>query len=233
MKHNFFAILSITGLVILTGCAAPVVNYQPQTQNISEPPLNSTNEKQVGDELLRQGKFREHDAVHVTSIVKISFAYTIYPGYFLKIGEDKENEYYRIGGAGEDSGYVEKHAIADPYQNLMIRKDKNTICIVTVFNAYGCDESNISSFEKIKKPIISQDTVQRTLIYSGKVGNKINIGYREFSGSFARPAFSNSVEYDLSESNSIGYKGALLEIIEATNRFIKYKVISNFNAAEK
>ena len=233
MKHNILAILSITGLVILTGCAAPVVNYQPQTQNISEPPINSLNEKQIGDELLRQGKYREHDAIRITSSVKISWAYTIHPGYFLKMGEDKDAEYYRIGGAGEDSGFVEKHAIADPYHSLMVKRDNNTVCVVTVFNAYGCDESNISSFEKIKKPIVSQDTIQRTLIYSGKVGNKINVGYREFSGSIARPAFSNSVEYDLSESKSIGYKGALLEIIEATNRSIKYKVISNFNAAEK
>jgi len=233
MKKSLLSISSVVGLLFLTGCAAPVVNYQPQTQNISEPPLNSTNEKQIGDELLRQGKYREHDAIRVTTPVKASWAYTIHPGYFLKMGEDKDAEYYRIGGAGEDSGFVEKSAIADPYQSLMVKRDKNTLCIVTVFNGYGCDDSTVSNFERTKKPIISQDTVQRTLIYSGKVGNKINVGYREFSGSMARPAFSNSVEYDLSESKSIGYKGALLEIIEATNRSIKYKVISNFNTAEK
>lgn len=225
--------LSFVGIVLLTGCAAPKVNYQAETKNISEPPLNSVNEKQVGDELLRQGKYREHDAILVNSIIKISFAYTIHPGYFLKMGEDKENEYYRIGGAGEDSGFVEKISIADPYQSLMVRKADNKICIVTVLNVSGCDDSNAVSFDKLKKPIISQDAFQRTLIYSGKVGNKINIGYREFSGNLARPAFSNNVEYDLSESKNIGYKGALLEIVEATNRAIKYKVISNFNAAEK
>ena len=84
-----------------------------------------------------------------------------------------------------------------------------------------------------KFQIFKIELIQRTLIYSGKSGSKINVGYREFSGNMARPAFSNNVEYDLSESNQIGYKGALLEIIEATNRFITYKVLSNFNSATK
>lgn len=45
----------------------------------------------------------------------------------------------------------------------------------------------------------------------------------------ARQAFSNDVEYDLSESHQVRYKGALLEIINATNQSITYKVIRNFN----
>jgi hypothetical protein len=219
--------------VALGGCAVPQVNYQSVTTNISEPPLNSINEKQLGDELLRQGKYREHDAIVVQSNYKVGFAYTIHPGYFLKIGEDAETEHYRIGGAGEESGFVEKVAFADPFQSLMVKKATNTLCVITAYNMTSCGDGNAGAFEKVKKPIVTQDSVQRTLIYNGKVGSKINVGYREFSGSAARPAFSNSVEYDLSESMTVGYKGALLEILEATNRLIRYKVISNFNAAEK
>ena len=75
------------------------------------------------------------------------------------------------------------------------------------------------------------DGFQQTLLYSGRIGNKINISYREFSNNVARPAFNNDVEYDLGESMTIGYKGAEIEIIEATNRMIKYRVIRNFNKA--
>lgn len=230
---NIQTIAVAVATVILAGCAVPKVNYQPVTTSISEPPLNSTNEKQLGDELLRQGKYREHDAIVVHTNSKVSWAYTIHPGYFLKIGEDAENEHYRVGGAGDESGFIEKAAFADMWQSVMVKRASNTLCVVTVFNGTSCGDSNAGEFEKVKKPIVSQDTVQRTLIYNGKVGNKINVGYREFSGNAARPAFSNSVEYDLSESRSVGYKGALLEILEATNRSIKYKVLANFNAAEK
>lgn len=80
-------------------------------------------------------------------------------------------------------------------------------------------------------PSLHRDSFQQTLLYSGKVGNKINIGYREFSNSLARPAFNNNVEYDLSESKTIAYKGAQLEILEATNQHIKFRLIKNFNSA--
>jgi hypothetical protein len=88
--------------------------------------------------------------------------------------------------------------------------------------------------EAYKKTTVSDnqtDSFQQTLIYSGKVGNKINIAYREFSNNIARPAFNNNVEYDLSESKTIAYKGSQLEILEATNQSIKFKVIKNFNTA--
>jgi len=226
-----FRYLSVCAILIfmITGCATPKHNYQPVTQNISEPPIGSINTKQVGDEMLKQGKYREHEAIHVSTEIKPDWAYTIYPGYFLKTGEDESGEYYRIGGAGEESGYVDKAVFADPYKSLMVKKDSNVLCVVTAFNVAACFNGISEGYEKVKKPIISQDTVQRTLLYSGRSGNKINVGYREFSGSIARPAFSNNVEYDMNESTNIGYKGALLDIIEATNSYIKYKVLSNFN----
>lgn len=230
MKTSLASVLSVVAL--LTGCATPVVNYQPVTTDVSEPPLNSVTVKHVGDEMLRQGKYREHDALHVQSRLQPVWAYTVHPGYFLKMGEDQGGEFYRIGGAGEESGFLEKSPLADPYQSLLVKKDSGVLCVVTAFNVAVCG-SDIEGFQKVKRPIVSQDMIQRTLIYSGKVGNKINVSYREFSGSIARPAFSNNVEYDISESNEIGYKGALLEVIEATNRSIKYKVLRNFNAAER
>ena len=93
--------------------------------------------------------------------------------------------------------------------------------------AGGCRDG--LQFEKRNWTVAGSNSFQQTLLYNGKVGNKINIAYREFSSDLARPAFNNDVEYDLSESNQIGYKGALLEVIEANNQMIKYKVIKNFN----
>ena len=51
------------------------------------------------------------------------------------------------------------------------------------------------------------------------------------SANMARPAFSNAVEYDLSASTLIGYQDAQLEIVEATNTSITYRVLRNFNTA--
>lgn len=224
-------IIILASVLLVVGCAAPKNNYTPKTIDISEPPIGIVIEKQVGDEMVKQGKYREHDAIYFQDQVKPVWAYTIMPGYFLKMGGDEAGDFYRIGGAGEESGYVDKNPFADPLIALMVKAD-NTLCAVTFINAVACGDVK-SGFEKVKKPISSMDSMQRTLIYNGRVGDKVNVGYREFSSNMARPAFNNNVEYDLTESKEIGYRGARIEIIEATNRSIRYKVISNFNEAQR
>ncbi len=66
------------------------------------------------------------------------------------------------------------------------------------------------------------------LIYNGKVGSNIRIIYREFSGSMIRSSFDQELQYDLSESKTIGFRKLRIEVLSATNTEIKYKVIKHF-----
>lgn len=225
------ALVASLSIAVLAGCTVPKHNYMPTLTDVSEPAIGATVSRQVGDEMLQQGRYREHDALQVHAPIKISWAYTVMPGYFLKTGTDKQGDFYRIGGGGDESGYIQKASLADGFSSLML-KSNNNICVITMSSMEVC-EGTSGDLERIKKPITASDSMQRTLIYNGRVGNKVNVGYREFSGNTARPAFNNNVEYDLSESREIAYKGARLEIIEATNREIKYRVLSNFNQATR
>jgi hypothetical protein len=65
-------------------------------------------------------------------------------------------------------------------------------------------------------------------IQTRSFGNRIKFAYREFNNNVARPAFSNEVEYDLTVSREIGYKGARLEVINSSNTDITYKVLQGF-----
>jgi len=219
-------------LVILSGCVSVKYNYQPQRTEISEPPLNAVVTAYVGDAVLRQGEYTEHDAIYLREDTKVFSvgvgSYTFTRGYYLKKGENAKSEFYLPAG-GADSGQVIRGGATDPFKVIRLDKKSGKLCGVSTFNLETCNDK--ANYEKKKYPVASPDSFQQTLIYSGKVGNKINIGYREFSGSFARPAFNNEVEYDLSESKVIGYKAARIEVIEATNQSIKYKVIQNFNRA--
>jgi len=76
---------------------------------------------------------------------------------------------------------------------------------------------------------LSENAFQQTLVYNGGSGNTVKIGYREFKDDTARAAFSNEIEYDISKSRVIAYKHAKLEIIEADNTHVRYRVLSNFN----
>jgi hypothetical protein len=226
MKQIFFALVFA---FLLGGCATPKYNYSPRSISISEPPIGSVTVVRIGDTMLRQGKYREHDALNLRAIRQVSWAYTLHPGYYLKDGEDEQAEYYSPG-RGEDGGRVEKAGIADPWKSVMAKKAAPELCVVTVFNISVCKV--VQDVERTKHPVLAQDSFQQTLIYNGRVGSKINVGYREFSQNMARPAYNNNVEYDLNESTRIGYKGAELEVTEATNQHIKFRMLRNFNDAK-
>ncbi|WP_175865130.1 hypothetical protein [Burkholderia cepacia] len=219
------ALVSLASLALLTACAVPKSNYSPTSVAVSEPPLNTISTSQVGDPILSQGRYKEADAIYLEHTTSARWAYTLYPGYYVKQGDDDSGEYFLPGG-GTEVGRVEKAVLADPWKSVMTRKSDGVLCVVTIFNVAACGDDK--SFDRRKVTIYGHDSFQQTLIYNGRVGKKINIGYREFSNNMARPAFNNEVEYDLSESPTIGYKGAQLEVLEATNQFIRYRVIKNF-----
>jgi hypothetical protein len=50
----------------------------------------------------------------------------------------------------------------------------------------------------------------------------------EFQETMIRDPFTREFEIDLSEGNVAAYKGAIIEILDASNTTIKFKVIRNF-----
>lgn len=224
MKKLLLLTLASSAIV---GCATPSYNYQPTVKMISEPPIGSINTAYLGDKLLTQGNMIEREALYFATAQKMGTGRIIQPGYFPKQGESDQYIQYSIS-TENGGGKITETLLNDPSQGLMIRKSDNALCAYTIYSM-AVDCRNGLSYEKTNWASANTNSFQQTLIYNGKVGNKINIGYREFSSNLARPAFNNDVEYDLSQSKEIGYKGALLEIHDANNQQIKYKVLRNFN----
>ena len=73
-----------------------------------------------------------------------------------------------------------------------------------------------------------QPNFRQELIYGGRVGNQIKVTYREFSGDFVRSAFAQEAQYDLSTEQTIGFKGVRIQVLEATNTRLRYKVLKSF-----
>lgn len=215
MKQIIFTVISA---VLLAGCAVKYTPAAKRTQLFDEPAVGDVTTAQVGDHLIRKGVIVEEEVVALKSMVDGVF-YDIMSGVYPQLGYVEGERFYSPAG-------IIKSALADPFQLLSVRaKQPEQLCVVTVFSARACYDADF----EITTRVASMDaSFQQTLIYSGRIGDKINIAYREFSHSSARPAFSNDVEYDLSVSNQIGYKGALIEVIEADNSAITYRVIQTF-----
>lgn len=174
--------------------------------------------------MLDQGTDVKKDVLYINKKSRIAL-WSVKPGKLDKIGVDDKFEYY-------DESAGERVLIHDilgekyPKASLRINLASQQVCVLHPHEIDACGKAD---FTRRTEDGIDDRGFRRTLIYSGRVGDKLRIAYREFSNNVARGAFSNDVEYDLSESNIIGYAGAQLEIIEATNIQIRYKVITHFD----
>jgi len=227
LKNNM---LLICTSLMLCACAAPSYNYTPNVENISLPPIGSQNTVNIGDEMLRQGIITKADVLSFSTATRINFAYSIPPGNYRKTGDSSAGQNFLTSSI--EGQQVIVRALADPVVSILLKPNKD-VCLITILNLVSCPTSEITTPPSIKQIVVPSDrSFQQTLIYSGKIGNRVKIGYREFIHNMARSDFSNDVEYDLTESKTIGYKGALIEIIDANNQSITYKVIRNFNTPQ-
>lgn len=114
---------------------------------------------------------------------------------------------------------------------ILLDESSSTACFLTAIPiaAKGCQSGIEVKFTKSKDlQYVQSNYLQQTLLYSGRIGNRIRFSYREFSDGLARSSFTNDAEYDLSESRQIGYRGALIEVLDANNMKIRYRVLRNF-----
>jgi len=82
-------------------------------------------------------------------------------------------------------------------------------------------------FAKSKIPSKGEYSFRAQIIYSGLIGNTVKAVYREFSNDYARPAFTQELQYNLDESKFISYKSIKIEILKATNSLIEYRVVED------
>ena len=202
-------------------------NYIPESTEFSIPELGVEVSSGLGEPLLDQGKAIKRDVIYIIQETSLA-AYGVKPGKLFKVGSDQNHDYF-----SQDilTGYsiYEGLLTSTPSLTASLRYNENSgeYCILRPTDIDICGEIKTRSGTE---NVITNDSFRRTLIYSGRVGNKLKISYREFNNNMARSAFSSEVEYDLNESHVIGYAGARIKVISATNTEIKYEVIKNFNA---
>lgn len=203
---NYIALTLAVSLPILAGCGTKVSLVRHDF-----PAVGVVATKSVGDELIGQAygqigqklDLLKDEIIGTTRLPK---------GHYYAHSENKT----KIRFVKNDN-----NANFDFY----INKQDQKICIT----GNDCTQVEYLMSQAVNPYSIIKGTFQRTLIYNGKIGNRVTFGYREFADGIARSAFSNTVEYDLSESTLVGYKGARIDIIKASNTELTYKVISGFD----
>ena len=140
--------------------------------------------------------------------------------------QDKDYLPSYINGIQEDPAF-------DSYRydvRLSGKKDgKYKICLrVGGLNAHCKKKLSSSDFRFTQGFISEESSMQKVIEYAGKKDSFIKFIYTEYSDGYIRDAFTREFDVDLNEGNVVAYKGAVIEIIKASNATITYKVVRHF-----
>jgi hypothetical protein len=209
-------ILLVATFIGLAGCRTsvlPALAYQ----RVTTPEVGAIATVGVGEQLLTQGDGFAANIITISTDQTIG-DYVVRQGKYRLSGDNKEYMTYSGVSIRNNTKGVDK--VGNLY---LFHKDQGTK--IACISRSICDSIEYGLDQQMT---YTKANFQQTLIYSGKVGEKITLGYREFSGDLARPAFNNDVVYDIAVSRIVGYKGARIEVISASNTEITYKVLSDF-----
>lgn len=159
-----------------------------------------------------------------------------------KICKELGSSYFETDGAGDS---IRKALLRDVSE---IPADVSAYSPVgIVFGKKGNATEITAASEKISMPLqmrnnltfdealegsstyrIKNESMQQSIEYAGRTGKVLTFIYTEFNAGMARDAFTREFKIDQSEGNVGAFKGAVFEVLEATNSTITYKVIRHF-----
>lgn len=209
-------------MLIFSGCGVTSKVTSPDNFSTITPQLNSPQEIEIGVSLVSKESGFKYKALRLLKDTKIK------TGYILK--EIKEGEIFINTLYTSDYDLYSKidgslYGIAIPKTGGKVITYYNSGVSIT-FDKYG---TTPIEYKTELTPIPKKEYLKQEFIYNGKVGNAIKFTYREFVDDLARPAFTQDLQYDLTESKVIGFRGLRIEILSATNTKIQYKVLTHFD----
>lgn len=224
-------ILAIAAALSLSACAS-TQTVLPRTEVVDRPSINAAAEAELGDTIVEKGKVTTFDGLDLRSEVVwgdgvILKKFTIAPGKLRARQKDAKFTYFFSDRMTSYDALLG----TSPYLGGGLCTKNEDSSYVRAFIAPGrCSIGAGSSADVTPTRIVDVDApnFRQELIYNGRSGQTVKFLYREASGDYARPAFAQDVQYDLADGNMIGFKGARIEIVEATNTRLKYRVLSSF-----
>lgn len=228
LKHLIVCLALAAGL---SACASSTA-ISPRIDIIDRPPLTTTAQVELGDTVVEKGRLSTYDGLWLKNELTwgdgfLLKKFNIQPGRLRARQQDKTFIYF----------LSDKMTVYDailgtaPYAAGGVCTKKTDPSFVRAFIVIGaCNIRPKASPEVQPVRITDMDApgFRQELIYNGRSGDTVKFLYREFSGDYARPPFSQDVQYDLKDGMMIGFKGVRIEIVEATNTRLVYRVLASF-----
>lgn len=221
--------LQAISMTLLSGCGS--FNSGDGYDFIQEPALNIVVSASVDEPILSGGILEKHKGIYFATPQKIS-AYTFSAGVLPEVKDTGKYRYYSFANTGsknatsDNCSNMHKLSGIESIQYLMVRKSDKRVCVMTYFEERYCNRD--VEFEDVEWYEAGEKSFQKILLYKGRLGDIISINYQELKGSAERARYDSLKEYDLSASDEIAYKSALIKVLSADSQKIEYIVLRNF-----
>jgi hypothetical protein len=211
--------------LFLAGCAS---TFEPANTgsvgNYTRPEIGAENIARIGDVLLTQGQGYEADCIIPSFDFQNSYglgAVTVTIESGRPICENESEGLYI-------PTYQMISTISyDRYKGMIQITDKGD---VTEFCAqlYYCFEKPSTSYLEDRRMVVIDDSLEQRIEYMGRRGDILDFTYAEFVNNMARQAFTREFSVDLNETKMLRFRGAGVDILDASQGELRYRVVSGF-----
>ena len=218
---------------LASGCAS-TQTIPPQIEQIDRPALGAVVEIELGEAAVESGRRRSLPGLALSNELTwgdglLRKRFTVAPGRLAARQSDARHTYY----------FSDRMTARDPllgtapYASGGLCRANDGSGPVRGFITPGLCVLSWNATPQVRDIRIDEadeGARRRELIYHGRADGKVRFLYRETAGDDARQ--SQSIDYDLAQSAVIGFRGARLEVLEADNTRLRYRLLAPFDADE-
>lgn len=218
---------------LASGCAS-TQTIPPQIEQIDRPALGAVVEIELGETAVESGRRRSLPGLALSNELTwgdgvLRKRFTVAPGRLAARQSDARHTYY----------FSDRMTARDPllgtapYASGGLCRANDGSGPVRGFITPGLCVLSWNATPQVRDIRIDEadeGARRRELIYHGRADGKVRFLYRETAGDDARQ--SQSIDYDLNHSAVIGFRGARLEVLEADNTRLRYRLLAPFDADE-
>lgn len=228
----FKSAIVITTLSVLLGACASVSPLSPSRAAIDSPAIGQTTVAELGGVVVERGQSSRYDGLMLDN--EISWfdlfrlrKFVLESGPLVAREADETFVYYY----SEKLSYRDlASGIGSPVTGgLCIRKDDpHQARAFVVKGVCGVVPDQRPRFTRLSFPDARAQNLRRELIYGGRSGSSLSFVYRELNDDRPTPTFSMDFRVDLSEGMTFGFRGARIEVVDASNVALTYRVVETF-----
>lgn len=221
--------IGVLVLSFLAGCQS--IEPVPSTAKVIDiPPIDYQATAELGDTIIDKGIMYSYDAIVTEQPVAwgdgiFTKKMTVPPGTLIAREQNSDGIYY----------YSDRIEIFDSLLGTMyapggiyLTKDGTRSAVFR--GDHDIFWVQMPGIKKVTVRAADRPSFRQELIYNGRVGTNAKFLYRETSNEQTRAPLTQEMQYDLSASHVIGFKGARVEVVEASNTQLTYRVLGTFTS---